>query len=37
MAAGDLVKKQGGTTLEYLFIIGLPFLKGTERLDAPNH
>jgi len=33
-AAGELVKKQGGVTLEYLFIIGLPFLKGTSQLNA---
>jgi adenine phosphoribosyltransferase len=29
------VKAQGGTTLEYIFIIGLPFLKGQDKLDAP--
>ncbi|AAW42757.1 hypothetical protein CNBD1330 [Cryptococcus deneoformans B-3501A] len=34
-AAGELVKKSGGETLEYLFIVGLPFLKGHEKLDAP--
>jgi len=34
-AAGELVKKQGGKTVEYLFIISLPFLKGSEKLDAP--
>jgi adenine phosphoribosyltransferase len=37
MAAGELVKKQGGNTLEYLFIVGLPFLKGTGNLDAPAY
>ncbi|WVQ76709.1 adenine phosphoribosyltransferase [Cryptococcus sp. DSM 104548] len=34
-AAGELIKKAGGETLEYLFIVGLPFLKGHEKLDAP--
>lgn len=34
-AAGELVAKLGGKTLEYLFIIELPFLKGTQLLDAP--
>jgi len=36
-AAGELVLAQGGKTLEYLFIIGLPFLKGHEKLDAPAY
>ncbi|KAK1236750.1 adenine phosphoribosyltransferase [Marasmius sp. AFHP31] len=36
-AAGELVAKQGGKTLEYLFIIELMFLKGTEKLDAPAY
>ncbi|WVF70193.1 adenine phosphoribosyltransferase [Kwoniella sp. CBS 6097] len=36
-AAGELIKKSGGKTLEYLFIVGLPFLKGHERLDAPSY
>jgi len=36
-AAGELVQKLGGKTLEYLFVIGLPFLKGTEKLDAPSY
>jgi len=36
-AAGELVRKQGGTTLEYLFIIGFPFLKGASKLDAPAY
>lgn len=26
-AAGELIEKCGGKTLEYLFIVGLPFLK----------
>ncbi|KAF9452476.1 adenine phosphoribosyltransferase [Macrolepiota fuliginosa MF-IS2] len=34
-AAGELVKKQGGKTLEYLFIIELLFLKASTKLDAP--
>lgn len=34
-AAGDLVARQGGQTLEYLFVIELAFLKGSEKLDAP--
>jgi adenine phosphoribosyltransferase len=36
-AAGELVKKLGGNTLEYLFVIGLTFLKGGEKLDAPSY
>ncbi|KAL0573919.1 adenine phosphoribosyltransferase [Marasmius crinis-equi] len=36
-AAGELVAKQGGKTLEYLFIIELMFLKGGEKLDAPTY
>jgi len=36
-AAGELVAKQGGITLEYLFIISLPFLKGEAKLDAPAY
>lgn len=34
-AAGELVAKQGGKLLEYLFIIELMFLKGSSKLDAP--
>jgi len=34
-AAGELVAKQGGKTLEYLFIIELLFLKGFNKLDGP--
>ncbi|WWD21958.1 adenine phosphoribosyltransferase [Kwoniella shandongensis] len=34
-AAGELIKKSQGITLEYLFIVSLPFLKGHEKLDAP--
>ncbi|KZW03977.1 adenine phosphoribosyltransferase [Exidia glandulosa HHB12029] len=33
-AAGDLIKQQGGITLEYLFVIGLKFLNGKSKLDA---
>ena len=36
-AAGELVAKRGGKTLEYLFIVELPFLKGAEQLDAPSY
>ena len=36
-AAGELIAKTGGKTLEYLFIISLPFLKGEETLDAPAY
>jgi len=36
-AAGQLIAKAGGKTLEYLFIVGLPFLKGEEKLDAPAY
>jgi len=34
-AAGELVAKLGGKTLEYLFIIELLFLKASSKLDAP--
>ena len=34
-AAGELVNKLGGVVLEYIFVIGLPFLKGHEKLNAP--
>ncbi|KAJ3811927.1 phosphoribosyltransferase-like protein [Lentinula aff. lateritia] len=33
-AAGELVAKLGGKTIEYLFIIELLFLKGGSKLDA---
>ncbi|KAG6900915.1 hypothetical protein C0993_004352 [Termitomyces sp. T159_Od127] len=36
-AAGELVAKQGGKTIEYLFIIELTFLKGVTKLDAPSY
>ncbi|KAJ9123746.1 hypothetical protein QFC24_003520 [Naganishia onofrii] len=35
--AGELIEKCGGVTLEYLFIVGLPFLKGHEKLNAPAY
>lgn len=31
------MKELGGKTLEYLFVIGLPSLKGIENLDAPSY
>jgi adenine phosphoribosyltransferase len=34
-AAGELIAKQGGKSLEYLFIIELVSLKGGAKLDAP--
>ncbi|KAI0733362.1 phosphoribosyltransferase-like protein [Fomitopsis betulina] len=34
-AAGQLVTKLGGKVLEYIFVIELPFLKGSQHLDAP--
>ncbi|KAE9410390.1 adenine phosphoribosyltransferase [Gymnopus androsaceus JB14] len=34
-AAGELIAKLGGKTVEYLFIIELMFLKGGSKLDAP--
>ncbi|TFY72729.1 hypothetical protein EVG20_g242 [Dentipellis fragilis] len=34
-AAGELVAKQGGKVLEYLFIIELTFLQAGSKLDAP--
>ncbi|QRV76269.1 adenine phosphoribosyltransferase [Ceratobasidium sp. AG-Ba] len=36
-AAGELVAKQGGKTVEYMFVVGLTFLKGHEKLDAPAY
>jgi len=36
-AAGELIEKLEGKTLEYLFIISLPFLKGHEKLNAPSY
>jgi hypothetical protein len=34
-AAGELVAKQGGKTIEYLFIIELAFLNPRSKLHAP--
>ncbi|KAF8974234.1 phosphoribosyltransferase-like protein [Flammula alnicola] len=34
-AAGELVAKQGGKLLEYIFVIELLFLKASSKLDAP--
>ncbi|KAJ3012860.1 UNVERIFIED_CONTAM: adenine phosphoribosyltransferase [Siphonaria sp. JEL0065] len=36
-AAGELVKKSGGKTVEYVFFIELSFLKGRDVLDAPTY
>ncbi|KAJ3076495.1 adenine phosphoribosyltransferase [Rhizoclosmatium sp. JEL0117] len=36
-AAGELVKKNGGKTVEYVFFIELSFLKGRDTLDAPTY
>lgn len=36
-AAGELVKKLGSTTVEYLFVVAIPFLKGAEKLDGPSY
>lgn len=34
-AAGNLVKKLGGTLLGFVFILELDFLKGRDKLPAP--
>ncbi|KAK0362748.1 adenine phosphoribosyltransferase [Friedmanniomyces endolithicus] len=36
-AAGQLVRKLGGTLLGFVFMMELDFLKGREKLDAPAH
>lgn len=36
-AAGELVAKLGGKTLEYIFLIEVEFLKGSSKLDAPTY
>lgn len=36
-AAGELVAKLGGKTLEYLFVVDIPFLQGASKLDAPAY
>lgn len=35
VAAGELVAKQGGKTVEYLFIVEATFLNARSKLDAP--
>jgi adenine phosphoribosyltransferase len=34
-AAGELIKKCGAKTIEYVFIMELDFLNGSKKLDAP--
>ncbi|KAE8214759.1 hypothetical protein CF319_g1290 [Tilletia indica] len=36
-AAGELVAQLGAKTVEYVFVVGIPFLKGAEKLDAPSY
>lgn len=36
-AAGELIARLGGQTLEYLFVIELTFLQGQKKLDAPTY
>lgn len=36
-AAGELVRKVGAKTIEYIFVVAIPFLKGEEKLDAPSY
>lgn len=36
-AAGELVRKLDAKTIEYIFVVSLPFLKGAEKLDAPEY
>ncbi|KAF8639431.1 hypothetical protein AX16_010286 [Volvariella volvacea WC 439] len=36
-AAGELVEKLGGITIEYLFIVELLFLKAASTLNAPTY
>lgn len=36
-AAGELVAKLGAKTVEYIFVVAIPFLKGAEKLDAPSY
>lgn len=35
-AAGDLVSQLGGNVVSYLFVVSLPFLKGSDKLNAPS-
>ena len=36
-AAGQLVQQQQANTVEYLFIVSIPFLGGAKKLDAPEY
>ena len=36
-AAGALVRQLNAKTIEYIFIVSIPFLKGAEKLDAPEY
>ncbi|KAK0530754.1 adenine phosphoribosyltransferase [Tilletia horrida] len=36
-AAGELVAQLGAKTVEYIFVVAIPFLKGAEKLDAPAY
>lgn len=36
-AAGELVEKLGSKTIEYVFVVGLPFLNGASKLNAPSY
>lgn len=36
-AAGSLVKQLNARTVEYIFVVSIPFLKGAEKLDAPEY
>ncbi|KAH9824675.1 phosphoribosyltransferase-like protein [Melampsora americana] len=36
-AAGELVNKLGAKVIEYLFLIEVSFLKGSEQLNAPTY
>jgi adenine phosphoribosyltransferase len=36
-AAGELVAKLEGKTLEYMFIAEIKFLEGSSKLDAPTY
>ncbi|KAK0543859.1 adenine phosphoribosyltransferase [Tilletia horrida] len=36
-AAGELVAKLGAKTVEYIFVVAIPFLKGAEKLNAPSY
>ena len=36
-AAGALVRQLNAKTIAYIFIVSIPFLKGAEKLDAPEY